>query len=66
MNNDKKLVLRADNSKPIAFETLRIYPETAKIINDLVAETGITKVKLVHQMIAYAAENVEIVGEEAE
>ena len=48
MNNDKKLVLRADNSKPIAFETLRIYPETAKIINDLVAETGITTVKLVH------------------
>ncbi len=56
----EKLKLHAENRKPIAFETMRIYPETAKIINDLVAETGITKVKLIHQLIAYAAENAVI------
>lgn len=39
----EKLKLHAENRKPIAFETMRIYPETAKIINDLVDETGITK-----------------------
>lgn len=59
----EKLKLHAENRKPIAFETMRIYPETAKIINDLVAETGITKVKLIHQLISYAAENAEIIDE---
>ena len=59
----EKLKLHAENRKPIAFDTLKVYPETAKIINDLVAETGITKVKLIHQLIAYAAENAEIIDE---
>ena len=60
----EKLKLRSENKKPLVFDTLKIYPETAKIINDLVAETGITKVKLVHQLIAYAAENAEIISED--
>ena len=59
----EKLKLHAENRKPIAFDTLKVYPETAKIINDLVAETGITKVKLIHKLIAYAAENAEIIDE---
>ena len=59
----EKLQLHAETKKPIAFDTLKVYPETAKIINDLVAETGITKVKLIHQLIAYAAENAEIIDE---
>ena len=59
----EKLKLHAENRKPIAFDTLKVYPETAKIINDLATETGITKVKLIHQLIAYAAENAEIIDE---
>lgn len=53
----EKLVLKAEDRKPIVFETIRIYPETAKIINDLADATGITKVKLIHKLISFAAEN---------
>ena len=63
-DNTPKLVIRKENKSAITFKTLRVYSETNELIDGLVEETGMPKAKLIHMMVEFAIEHMEIVGGE--
>lgn len=60
-----KLIIKKEKKKLVTFKPIQIWTETHEIITDLCEETGLNKAALIHRMITFAAEHMEIVEEEA-
>ena len=42
----------------------RVYGKTKKLIDQMAEETGVPKVQLMHQMVVFCMERLEIIGAE--
>lgn len=58
-----KLTIRKEKKVLVTFKPIQIYAETHEIIASLAEETGLNKAALIHKMIKFAAEHMEIVEE---
>lgn len=59
-----KLIIKKEKKKIVTFKPIQIWTETHEIIADLCEKTGLNKAALIHRMITFAAEHMEIVEEE--
>lgn len=57
-----KLVIHKETKGLVTFKPIQVYTETAQIIAAISEETGINKARLMHIMVTFAAEHMEIVG----
>ena len=62
-NENAKLVIRKEKKSLVTFKPIQIWSETHEIIAALAEETGLNKAALIHRMISFAAEHMEIVEE---
>ena len=44
------------------FQMQRVYGKTKKLIDQMAEETGVPKVQLMHQMVVFCMERLEIIG----
>lgn len=62
-NESAKLVIRKEKKSLVTFKPVQIWTETHDIVASLAEETGLNKAALIHRMISFAAEHMEIVEE---
>ena len=61
--NEPKLTIKKEKKALVTFKPIQIWTETHEIIANLVEETGLNKAALIHKMITFAAEHMEIIEE---
>lgn len=61
--DEPKLTIRKEKKSTVTFKPVQIWTETHEVIAALADETGLNKAALIHKMITFAAEHMEIVEE---
>lgn len=56
-----KLTIHKERKDPVTFKPVQIWTDTHDIIVSLAEETGLSKATLIHKMITFAAEHMEII-----
>lgn len=60
MENRKFVVKAKQEKKTVKFKPVQLYEETFEMIDDVIEITGEAKASIIHKMIKFAYENMEI------